>query len=108
MSSKRPQGTDITKDATDAAAADAAGTPAQTSAAGAKPAGEVSTDQSSSAGGQQQDSEGSQDKSGDGGEKLSTVTLKEPHTHDGVQYPAGASIKVNAADEQWLRKQQII
>ncbi len=34
--------------------------------------------------------------------KTVKVTLNQPHTHDGVDYPAGAQIEVGEADAKWL------
>lgn len=36
------------------------------------------------------------------------VTLKQAHTHAGVDYPAGAEIDVCEADAKWLAEQDVI
>ncbi len=36
------------------------------------------------------------------------VTLKQAHTHTGVDYPAGAEIEVCEADAKWLGEQGVI
>ncbi|WP_236233742.1 DUF7210 family protein [Pseudomonas tohonis] len=41
-------------------------------------------------------------------QKLEDVTLAKPHTHEGVDYVAGATIKVNTADKEWLTQNEII
>lgn len=39
---------------------------------------------------------------------LVAVTLQTQHTHQGVDYPAGATISVNALDKAWLEQHKII
>ena len=36
------------------------------------------------------------------------VTLTRPHTHAGVDYPAGAKITVREADRAWLAAHKVI
>lgn len=36
------------------------------------------------------------------------VTLTAPHTHAGVQYEAGATLRVTPAEAQWLEAHQVI
>jgi hypothetical protein len=40
--------------------------------------------------------------------KLVEVTLGKPHTHAGVEHPAGARIKVTEPVRDWLIKNQIV
>lgn len=35
------------------------------------------------------------------------VTLMKPHTHAGVQYPAGATLRVTPAEARWLASHQV-
>lgn len=41
-------------------------------------------------------------------QKLVEVTLLKPHTHAGVRHAAGAKVKVNEAERDWLAAKQII
>ncbi|EHN5173258.1 hypothetical protein KI912_003114 [Salmonella enterica] len=36
------------------------------------------------------------------------VTLTAPHTHAGVQYEAGVTLRVTPAEAQWLAAQKVI
>lgn len=38
----------------------------------------------------------------------SGVTLLKPHTHEGVDFPTGAKLDVDAATAQWLQDNQVI
>jgi hypothetical protein len=42
------------------------------------------------------------------GQKLVEVTVQKPHTHAGVKYQAGAKVKVNEAERDWLAANKII
>ena len=47
-------------------------------------------------------------KTAPAGAKLEEVTLLKPHTHAGKKLAAGAKIRVNATDKQWLIDHKVI
>ena len=40
--------------------------------------------------------------------KTVKVTLRKPHTHAGVNHPAGTELDVDTATAQWLQANQVI